>query len=318
VVKATVAFLCAAAFGLAAPVASGNTMIVNGFRVGGWGSWETRSNSGGLLIGANDSSLSAATYFNTAGTTASDTAIQKQIIFMDPGQTAKAAGGQTLPADPSGSLNGLGYVRLDGTSVSSGKSDLSYVDLPGIAAANVLDDSSFAMAYRYYMQPYSAVSSLQLNISVHGTDGADYTLTYFQPGATTGWNTASVTNTAGSFGLIKKGAGAVGGAAKSLDTWFNDPTYGSVLFGQTAEIFRVGFTAGTSQSNVVEYLDWAQTSLLNGGDVIDFTGPSASPSFDTPPAAPLPSSAGMGCVMLCVAWGGMWIRKKRSREMATK
>jgi hypothetical protein len=278
--------------------------------VEGWSSWETRTSTNFLQIGTVDSSPSAAGYFGLGANSAGDTAIQKQIVFMDQGKTVSAAGGQTLPAGPSGSLNGSGYVRLDGTTGMNGKSDLSYVDFNGIAAASVLDDSSFGASYRFYLQPYNAVHALQLNITVRGTDGSDYTFAYFVPGVVSGWNTASVTSDSGAFAVTKKGAGQIGSGSKTLQDWFNDPTFGSVIFGPTAEVVRVGFVVGINGNNAVEYLDWTQTSLLNGGDVIDFVGPSTQTGSGSVDVVPLPTSAGMGGVLLAVVAGGMVLRRR--------
>ena len=311
-VKASVAILCAVAFALAAPVARGNTMLVNGFGVGGWSSWEMINSSGTLLIGSVDSSASAAAYFHSTASSGSDTAIQKQIIFMDSGQSAKAAGGSPTLTGPSGSLNNEGYVRLDAGSGSSGKSDLSYVDFNGIAAASVLDGADFAMDYRYYLQPYNSIQPLGLNITIRGTDGADYTLTHFDSGVTSGWMSSALTSTSGGFGVTKKGTGTLPGGIKSLDAWFHDSTFGGTLFGSTAEVVRVGFTVGIGEGNVAEYVDWVQTPLLNGGDMIDFVGPSTVVSSGTGDvtAAPLPSAAGMGVAFLTMAGGGMMLRRK--------
>ncbi|MGN6370528.1 MAG: hypothetical protein ACTHN5_19915 [Phycisphaerae bacterium] len=316
-VKATLAVLCAVSFGLASPVAKGNTLYVNDFGMGGWSSWETRDGGGTLLIGSTDSSADAASYFNTAGTSSMDAKIEKQIIFMDSGKSAKSASQTFTFTGPSGSLNGDGYVRLDGTSGANGKSDLGYADLQGIAAASVLQDSSFAAAYRYYLQPYSSSGHpLQMTIAVHGTDGSDYTLTYIQSGSVNGWNSVSISADSGLFALTKKGAGAVGGPSKTLQGWSGTSPYGPALFGPTASIFRVGFSIGKDQQNVEEYLDWAQITLLNGGDMIDFVGPSTVVLSDTPAAAPLPTSAGMGGVLLAMAGVGIFLRRRSTAGVA--
>ena len=286
--------------------ASGNTLVVNGFGVGGWSSWETRTSAGALQIGPNDSSSDAASFFKTSAMSSSDTAIEKQILFMGEGKTVAAVGGQTLPASPAGSLNGLGYVRLDGTGNSLGKSDIGYVDMQGISAASVLNDSSFGLSFRYYSQPYPSgvPRSVGLNLAIVGTDGATYTLTYFQPGAVTGWNTASVSSDSGMFSILKTGQGQLG--SNTLQGWAGG-SIGTALFGSGAKITRVDFASGQNQLSVVEYLDDAQISFLNGGDIIDFQDPAAVTSVT---AAPLPSSAGVGSVLLAVVGGGMVLRRR--------
>jgi len=288
---------------------SASTLVVDGFGVGGWSSWETRSKIGTLLIGTNDSNPYAATYFGVPASAANDTAIEKQINFMSEGETIKAVGGENLPASPAGSLNGGGYVRLDGTDGnSSGKSDISYVDSNGIAAASALTDAGFSLSYRYYIQPYStSARALYLNFGVVGTDGANYTFASIQSGSAAGWNSASVSGTSGIFAVYKNGSSTSLGTAKSLQGWSNDSVYGSVLFGSTSEIIRVGFNVGNSQPNAVDYLDSVQTTLLNGGDLIDFQAPSASQLVT---AVPLPSAAAMGLATLATLAAAAQVRKK--------
>ena len=251
-----------------AGMASASTLVVNGFGVGGWTSWDTRNN-GTQLVGTNDTNPA----WGGTPTTADDTAIEKQIIFMGEAQTVNAAGGETLDASPSGSLGGLGYVRLDGTNLNGGKSDLSYVNTGGVAPSSALTSVGFGTSYTYYIQRYvdagTTFRTLGLNISLIGTDSHLYTFAYLQPTAVDGWNTASVSSTSGLFSLFANGASAESGATKTLADWSTDPAE-SAAFGAGAEIFRVGFNIGSSQKLAVQYLDSMQTSLLNGGDVIDF------------------------------------------------
>src|SRR4051812_15896767 len=116
-----------------------STLVVNGFGAGGWYSWDTRNTSGAQLVGTNDTHPFGPTYFGVPASAASDTAIEKQIIFMGEGQTVNTENGNPPPApSPTGSLNSLGYVRLEGTSSNSGKSDISYVNTGGIAPSNDL------------------------------------------------------------------------------------------------------------------------------------------------------------------------------------
>jgi hypothetical protein len=313
VVKASLAILCAAVFGAAGSVARGNTVYVNGFGVGGWSSWETRDPGGTLLVGLTDSSADAPAYFTATATSSSDTGIQKQIIFMDSGASAKVQAGSPTLTGPTGSLNEDGYVRLDAGIGNSGKADLSYVDLSGIAAASVLDDANFALDYHYYLQPYSSIHSLALNITVRGTDGADYTLTHFDSRSGGGWASISITDNSGTFSLTKKGSSTGLGGGKTLDDYFHDSTLGSVLFGPGARVVRVGFSIGNNGGNAAEYVDWVQTTLLNGGDMIDFVGPSTVVLSDTPVAAPLPTSAGAGGILFAIMAGGVLLRRKAGR-----
>ena len=82
------------------------TVVVNGFNVNGWGSWDTRDTSGVNLRGTNNSLPgNTGTY-----TTGDDATIAAQIQFLAEGQVSNDAAGGTPPAAPSGSLGGLGYV----------------------------------------------------------------------------------------------------------------------------------------------------------------------------------------------------------------
>lgn len=253
--------------------ASATTLVVNGFGANGWYSWDTRNTSGTQLVGTNNTSPA----WPGTHTAADDAIIQQQINFMGEGQTLNDAAGGTPPASPTGSLNGLGYVRLDGTSSNSGKSDLSYINTNGIASATSLTNASFSLIYRYYIQPNPTFRTLGLNISLTNAAQSNlYTFAYVQPGAVAGWDTASVSASSGLFTLFANGSSAEGGAAKTLADWATDATFGTAIFGGSEEIFRVGFNIGSGQKSGLEYLDWMQTNLLNGGDVIDFQAVSDS------------------------------------------
>src|SRR3954469_24260926 len=152
---ATAAALC-----LLSSSAPAATQLVGDFGDGGWYSWDTRNTSGVTLNGTNDTSpaITPTLLGRAVGapSTANDTAIEQQVIFMDEGQVANDNGdaaGNPPPAGPAGSLGALGYVRLDGTGSNSGKSDISYVNTGGIAAASALTSPTFGLSYRYYIQP---------------------------------------------------------------------------------------------------------------------------------------------------------------------
>ena len=286
-------------FGLAALLsfsfnAHAATELVNTFGVDGWYSWDTRNTSGTALNGTNDTSpaINSALLGRSVGASAAadDTAIGQQVIFMDEGQTTNDNGdaaGNPPPASPTGSLGGLGYVRLDGTGSNSGKSDLSYVDTNGIAAASALTDPSFGLSYRYYIQPQNTFRTLGLNIALTNTAQSNlYIFAYVDPVPSAinspGWFTSSVSANSGAFTLFVGGIGAAdGGAAMTLAQWAADPTYGSAVFGGSESVFRIGFNIGSGQRDDLQYLDSMQTNLLNGGDPIDFVGPSAVPEAST-------------------------------------
>ena len=254
------------------------TIDVQGFGQNGWYSWDTRDTSGNQLVGTNDTHPYGPTYFGVPASAASDTAIGKQIIFMGEGQTVNTADGNPPPgASPIGSLGGLGYVRLDGTSSNSGKSDISYVDQNGVAPGSALQLANFGLSYTYYIENNPTFRTLGLNISLVGNDSRNYTFSHVQDGsaqptAAAGWNTESIDTNTGLFGLFVSGVGPVG-PAKTLANWALDPTYGSFMFSGSAEVYRVGFNIGSGQRQSEQYLDYMSTNLLNNGGTIDFQAP---------------------------------------------
>ncbi|MGA2441708.1 MAG: PEP-CTERM sorting domain-containing protein [Tepidisphaeraceae bacterium] len=258
--------LCASSVGF------GAVEVVNGFGVDNWTSWDTRNTSGTQLVGSNDTNAAGPAYFGVPASSADDTAIQQQIIFMGEGQTVNDAAGNTPPASPTGSLNGLGYVRLDGTSSNSGKSDISYVNTSGIAPASDLTSDGFSASYTFFSQSNPTSREPGLNISVIGTDSVQYTFAYTPNYTANAWNTESASSSSGVFTVHS--SDGENGATGTLAELAADPTYGSLMFGGGAEIWRVGFNIGSGQRSCLVYLDDVQTSLLNGGDVIDFQGAS--------------------------------------------
>ena len=236
-----------ATVGFAAAPAGAATLPVNALGVGGWTSGDTRA---------------------ITGSPATPAQIGSQIIFMGEGQVVNDAAGGVPDASPTGSLNGLGYVRLDGTSANAGKSSIGYYG--DIAAASALVDGSFGLSFRYYVDSNPTKRTLGLTITIsNGTN--EYNLSYVNPAnAYDSWNTASVTDITGAFKLYT-GPGALGGSspAETLADWSTDPTFGS-LFNTDYEITGIGFNLGSYQRNALAYLDSTQTNLLNGGDVIDF------------------------------------------------
>lgn len=243
--------------------------VVNGFGDSGWFSWDSRDASGTHLFGSN---YTHSGWSDGGEPVAGDDAkIASQIKFLGEGQiVANAAGG--MPAvSPSGSLGGAGYVRLDGTSSNSGKSDLSFVDTDGFASSLALLDIGFSTKYRYY----SASRRVGLNIEFvgHDADGMErnYVFVFVQPDPFTadGWNEVTV-NRDSLFYLYGGGGTPNGAQAKTFADWAADETWGSRVFVEGGDIFRFGFNIGSSQSNGLIYLDWAETSLLASQGTIDF------------------------------------------------
>lgn len=237
--------------------AMAGTMFVNALGASsGWYSDDTRNTSGTVL---NGTVSSYQPYFQgaLAPSTASDAAIAQQLYFTDSGS---ASGG------------GSGVMVVDGTSGNLGKTSVRYYGSgTGIGTLN----SSFSSSFRWYMDPYSSVRTVAMNLSVLGTNGLYYSLSWLGNGAqASAWNTFSVdANTAAAndngWRLYGNGApGSAAGAAKSLNDWLTDGTYGSLLNGST--VLGQGFNAGSYMRNTRFGIDWLDSSLINGGDRVDF------------------------------------------------
>lgn len=222
----------------------------------GWYSDDTRTSEGVYLNGTNSSYQP---YFQgtLASSTASDALIAQQLYFTDSGT---ASGG------------GTGVMVMDGTSANNGKTSVRYYGGgTGIGALN----GSFTSTFRWYMDPYSTSRTVALNLLVLGNNGLTYSLSWLGNGAqANAWNTFSVdasTAAASDNGWRVYGNGAPGsaaGAAKSLNEWFADGTYGSILNGAT--VMGQGFNIGSYQRMCRVGIDWLESSLINGGDRVDF------------------------------------------------
>ena len=222
----------------------------------GWYADDVRTSAGVYLNGTNSSFQP---YFQgaLAPSTASDALIAQQLYFTDSGS---ASGG------------GSGVMVMDGTSANNGKTSVRYYgNGTGIGTLN----SSFTSTFRWYMDPYPTSRTVALNLSVVGSDAKIYSLSWLGTGAQmNAWNTFSVnasTAVSGGEGWRLYGNGAPGsaaGAAKSLNDWLADATYGSILSG--ANVLGQGFNIGSSQRNCRVGIDWLESSLINGGDRVDF------------------------------------------------
>jgi hypothetical protein len=125
------------------------------------------------------------------------------------------------------------------------------------------------------MDPYPTSRTVALNLSVVGSNGLSYSMSWLGTGAEmNAWNTFSVnasTAVLGDNGWRLYGNGAPGsntGAAKSLNDWLADTTYGSILNGAT--VLGQGFNIGSWQRQCRVGIDWLESSLINGGDRVEF------------------------------------------------
>lgn len=275
----------AASIALSVPgLAMAAPVYVSGLGVAGWMSGDTRPAAGGA---ANAAQIAA------------------QIKFLGEGVVVNDAAGAAPDASPTGSLGGLGYVRLDGTSANAGKSDVGVVDANGHAAASSLRD--FSAQFRYYRDPNSTSRTPGFAIGV--SDGVANYYSFVYVDTTLGdntWLTADVDESDlfylyGNTGL---GAAPGGAAQKTMAGWFADATFGA-LFGNDFDVVRLGFNIGSSQRNALVYVDWLETNLYNGGDKVDFV------SSDYVASVPEPGTLALaGLALAGLGLGGR--RRRRS------
>ncbi|MBK9129415.1 MAG: HYR domain-containing protein [Phycisphaerales bacterium] len=276
-----------ALLGMGLGIATGATQYVTTFGAGGWRSDDTRDAAGTDLVGLNY------THFGKPGqtpTAADDTAIAQQIQIV---------------SGPSGSTYG-GAVMIDGTSGNPGKSTISVIDVgTGFAPASDLVGGSFSATYQWYMQPNPTNRTLAFRIGIQSTawgtgpgqsqnaftairsgeSAWDLILVHLMDSpVANAWNTASVDLTNGQWYLYGQagngnwvgiaGSAPPGGTTqKTLASWQADGTWGPLLFGTGAKVTSIQLGLGSAQRQCLAYVDYLQTTVLNGGDVIDFTLP---------------------------------------------
>jgi len=254
----------------------------------GWKSDDTRSSAGVNLVGTDY------THAGKPGQTpsaADDTAIAAQIQFV-PG--------------PAGSTYG-GAVSIDGTASGSGKSNYSVINTStGFAPAADLLDPSFEVEYEFYKQHTGGGSTLAFKLGIQSSDWAasqgvsianpagftatrsgesawDLVLVHVPTVAVVDnntWRTVNLDHNSGTWTLFRQAGNAYlpapppnggVGSDKTLDDWFADSTWGPLLFGAGAKVTSVQFGLGSGQAVAKGYVDYLQTPILNGGDVINFT-----------------------------------------------
>ncbi len=269
----------ALAVGAWAAVASASTAVVGNFGDHGWMSDDTRSLTGVDLVGLNY------THYGKPGqtpTAADDIAIAGLLQFV---------------AAPAGATYGgaLKIIQPDNNAV---KATLSTVNTSGFAPATDLVGGGFAATYRWYMEPNTTARTLAFRVSLQSAQWAasqvgytairsgesawDLTLVRVMPGPVANdWNTDSVDLNTGAWYLYGQagnpnwlgiaGVAPPGGTVQlTLAQWQADPTWGPILFGAGAKVVGVQLGLGSGQRNCNVYVDYLQTTLLNGGDIIDF------------------------------------------------
>jgi len=233
----------------------------------GWKSDDTRSNSGVDLVGIN---YTHAGKPGQAPTAADDTVIASQIQFVNDA--------------PSG-VDALKLSWLAGT--GSGKATLSKIDTNnGFATGDW--QSNFFANLRLYRE---TATNTTLKIGVQSTEWAssqvgftalrsgepvwDLVLVYAGDGSTGSWQDIAITATSGTWALFDQSGNAYytppgNSLNQTLAAWAADATWGAKLFGAGAKVTNVQIGAGSFGVPSTGYVDYLETSLVNGGGRVNF------------------------------------------------
>jgi hypothetical protein len=272
-------FVFALATALGIGQASAAVITVGNFGEQGWNSDDTRTAAGVDLVGINNTNAPKPGQIPTA---ADDLAIAQQIKFV---------------AGPAGSTYG-GAVSIDGTANNNGKSNYSVISpVTGFGAASDLVDPAFSAVYEMYKQHTGNGSTLAFKIGIQSSDWGtgpgdsqetfaavrsgesawDLVLVHIPTVVNNTWETVSLDHDSGTWFLYDQAGnpfftppGGAAGMDKTLDGWNADGTWGPKLFGAGAKISSIQFGLGSFQPIAIGYVDYLQTSLLNGGDAINF------------------------------------------------
>ncbi len=273
--------------------ANAGTVNVGAIGEQGWKSDDTRSNSGTDLVGINNTHAGKPGQTPTA---ADDTAIANQIQFVD---------------DAPGGVQALKLSWSAGT--GSGKATLSTINTDsGFAAGNWQEN--FSANLRLYRE---TVTNTTLKIGVQsslwgtgtgqsqngftairsGESSWDMVLVYAGDGTTGSWQDISLTSSNSYWNLFDQSGNAFyappgNSVSQTLAQWAADATWGDKLFGTGAKVTNVQIGAGSFSVPSIGYVDYLETSLLNGGDRVDFV--------------PEPTT------MLLLGLGGLLLRKRKA------
>jgi hypothetical protein len=303
---AVLSMACILSFGLASKLEAA-VQLVDSFGDYGWKSDDTRDAAGNNLVGITSTNAGKPGQVPTA---TDDTAIATQIQFV---------------AGPAGSTHG-GAVSVDGTSGNNGKSNISVISpTTGYGTGGSLLNQSFSATYQWYGQPNPTSRTLAFKIGVQSASWAlsqagftaqrsgesvwDLVLVYVPATSDNAWSTESVDHDSGLWNVFRQASNGFfpvpNTTAQTLDAWNLDSTFGPALFGAGSKITSVQFGLGSSQRQSIAYVDYLQTSLLNGGGLIDFK------AAGTVAAVPEASSVVVWGLLALVIGGVTWTRRKQ-------
>ena len=305
-----VASLAVAMFIVGAVQAVGGTVFVGAFGDQGWLSDDTRTPNGVDLVGINYTHAGKPGQTPTA---ADDATIAQQIKFIG---NAPAANGPY----------GTNALELTfGTGTGSGKATLSTINT-GTGFATGDWSSGFFANFGLYCATYTN-TTLKIGIQSpswgtgvgqsqngftatrSGESSFDLILTYTGHGNLPSWDDIGLNSSTGTWTLHAQSGntffGTIPTANYTLAGWdstsagkdANGNYWSSDLFGSGAKVTNVQIGAGSFSVASTGYVDYLQTSLLNGGDQINFV----------PEPGTLVLLITAGLVALCYAW-----RRRRS------
>lgn len=187
---------------------------------------------------------------------ADDERIARQIYFSNP---------------YAGSVDDGGVMSLSGTIGGSdanyGKSSVRYYNGGVVAAGSAL--STISSNFRWYMDAQPTSRTPAFNLLVLGSNSLVYSLSWVGSGSVmNAWNQSTLDANSDGWRIYNNGAPGSTGSTFTMSALLADATYGGIL--SNGAIVGVGFNIGSYQRNCIVGIDWLETSLLNGGDRIDF------------------------------------------------
>ncbi len=285
----------------------------------GWYSDDTRSATGADLVG------STLTRYGKPGqtATAADDATIAQMISV--------VAASATPTDASGYVSD-GALKLSKTSTGGGysKATLSAVSTSGFASSTATSSwaDGFSAKYAYYTNSTAETACLKIGVQSTAWSASQSGFTALRSGesawdlvlvnwdatpAANVWTTADLNADSKIWYVYKQsGNGAMVSLTgtkysinqlKTLTTTVGAVTYDwdALLFGDGAKVSSVQLGLGSSTANSTSYVDYLQTSVYNGGDVVNF-------------AVPEPTTLAVLCVGAAV---GLLSLRKRSAKLAT-